>query len=169
MSPALRRSRGSAPCDAVGPAAAAAIFRGNSRSESAPMSENSWRFGAVLTPSGPRELGQPLGGAGCPVLPAGHTEPPQIASESRILATFCASLSARKRRWPIDPFARRGDRSRPQGTNCNVSLRGQNSGVPGALATNPARSSTSRTVARQLAWSRAPPRPHWLPAKPNRA
>ena len=42
-----------------------------------------------MTPSGPRELGQPLGGAGCPVLPAGHTEPPQIASESRILATFC--------------------------------------------------------------------------------
>ena len=69
------------------------FFRGNSRSESAPISENSWRFGAVLTPSGPRELGQPLGGAGCPVLPAGHTEPPQIASESRILATFCASLS----------------------------------------------------------------------------
>jgi hypothetical protein len=32
-----------------------------------------------------------------------------------------------------------------------VSLRGQNPGVPGMLATNPARSSTPRTVARQLA------------------
>ena len=101
------------------------FFRGNSRSESAPISENSWRFGDVLTSSGPRELGQPLGGVGCPVLPAGRTEPPQIASESRILATFCASLSAGKRRWPIDPFARRGDRSRPQGTNCNVSCEGR--------------------------------------------
>jgi hypothetical protein len=34
-----------------------------------------------------------MGGAGCPVLPAGRTEPPQIVSESRISGIFCASLS----------------------------------------------------------------------------
>ena len=35
--------------------------------------------------------------------------------------------------------------------HCNVYLLKHNSGVPGALATNPARSSTSRTSARELA------------------